>query len=184
MSGRELPNTQARSALQQVHERGRSGPMLRTWRLGFLVGLLTFTLIVSFTVADAQAPVLTVPRVKATTSVIRHQGHHALLLRSLLVTRVHGTIRVGCNKCLRRVGRYRETRPSRTSRRFSNVNWILLRGRAVRVTVVRRGWIGRYLLLTARRRNGRLRLGYKGSPAVPVGEVNALFTAAAAGIGR
>jgi hypothetical protein len=36
-------------------------------------------------------------------------------------------------------------------------------GRAVKIKVTRDGWIGRYLLLTARRRNGRLGLGYKTS---------------------
>lgn len=160
-----VPTAQIETGAEQVPG-GGSRPSRRTWRLGSLTGLLSTALIVCFTVAEARAPVLTLPRVKATTSQIRHQGRPAVLLRSLLVTRIHGSLRVGCNKCLRRVGQSRDTRPSRTSRRFSNVNWILQGRRTVRVTVLRRGWIGRYLLLSARRHKGRLRLGYKASGCV------------------
>jgi len=161
--------------MQQLNERGRFGPDRRTRRRGSLTGLLTLVLVISLGLADAKAPdvadakvrVLTLPRVKATTSQIRHEGRPAILMRSLLVTRIHGSLRVGCNKCQRLVGaKSRDTRPSRSSRRFSNANWILERGRAIRVTVVRRGWVGRYLLLTARRRHGRLDLGYKATGCV------------------
>ena len=86
-----------------------------------------------------------------------------VVVRSVLVRRIHGALRVSCNKCLRLVGRIRTTRPSRTSKRFSGVNWILSAGRVVKVSVKQPRRIGRFLLLSAKRRKGRLRLVYKES---------------------
>jgi len=124
---------------------------------------VTIGLIAGFAVADASAAVVPLPRISPETEEIRSGGRPALVVRTLLVRRVHGKLTVSCNRCPREVGPTRRTRPNRTSRRFTGVNWILRRGRAVKLTVVRKDRIGRYLLLTAQRRKGRLDLGYKES---------------------
>ena len=111
----------------------------------------------------AAAKVLPLPRVSASTKQIRHRGHLVVVVRSVLVRRIHGELTVSCNKCLRLVGRIRTTRPSRTSKRFSGVNWILSAGHVVKVSVTQSRRIGRFLLLSAKRRKGRLRLVYKES---------------------
>ncbi|HEX8157814.1 MAG TPA: hypothetical protein VF526_10560 [Solirubrobacteraceae bacterium] len=135
----------------------------RVRRLGPCAAVLTIALIAAWAVADAQAAVVPLPRIKATTKEIRSGGGPAIVVRTLLVRRIHGKLTVRCNRCRRMVGRIGISRPSATSRRFTGVNWILRGGRAVKVTVVRRGRIGRYLLLTAQRRDGRLGLAYKES---------------------
>jgi hypothetical protein len=112
---------------------------------------------------EAQAAVVPLPRLSADTHESRSGGRSVLVVRSMLVRRVHGTPGRSLQRCRRLVGRIRISRPSATSKRFHGVNWILPRGRAVKVTVVRRGRTGRYLLLTAQRRNGRLSLAYKES---------------------
>jgi hypothetical protein len=126
-------------------------------------GMLTIALIAAFAVADAQAAVVALPRVSAETEEIRSAGRPAMVLHSLLVRRVHGKLTVRCNRCRRLVGLIRVRRTSPTTKRYSGVNWILRGGRAVKLTVVRRGRIGRYLLLTAKRQDGLMILGYKAS---------------------
>jgi hypothetical protein len=128
--------------------------------IGLRAGLLALALIAACAVADARAAVLPLPRVKAETE---EMSSGTIVVRTVLVRRIHGRLSVTCNRCRRLVGPIRKSRPSRTSKRFTGVNWILRGGRAVKVTVVRRGRIGRYLLLTAKRQNGRLGLGYKES---------------------
>jgi len=131
----------------------------------FMAAALVIALIAAVFVADAQAArVLPLPRVTAETYETVFHGRPAVVLQTLLLRRIHGTPEVTCNGC-RRFARYKSTksRPSRTSRRYRHADWILRGGRAVKVKVTRKGWIGRYLLLTARRRNGRLGLGYKSS---------------------
>jgi len=135
----------------------------RAVRFGFRAAALTFALIAAFAVVEAQAAVVPLPRLSAETHESRFGGRSVLVVRSMLVRRVHGSLSVRCNRCRRLVGRIRVSRPSATSKRFSGVNWILRGSRAVKVTVVRRDQIGRYLLLTAQRRKGRLGLAYKES---------------------
>jgi hypothetical protein len=138
----------------------------RVRRSGAPAGVVATALIVAFAAADARASVVPLPRVSAKADQMRSQGRPALVVRSLLVRRIHGRLSVRCNRCRRLVGRIRISRPSATSKRFSGVNWILRSGRAVKVTVMRRGVIGRYLLLTAGRRHApsrRLDLVYKES---------------------
>jgi len=135
----------------------------RVQRFGARASVLAALLIAAFAVADAAAAVVPLPRIDATTKEIRSGDRAAIVVRTLLVRRIHGKLTVRCNRCRRVVGQIRIRRPSSTSKRFTGVNWILRGGRAVKVTVVRRGRIGRYLLLTAQRRNGRLDLAYKES---------------------
>ncbi|MEA2231954.1 MAG: hypothetical protein QOD83_1770 [Solirubrobacteraceae bacterium] len=131
----------------------------------FLAGVLAIALIAVSSVSDAGAArVIPLPRVTAETYEIDFQGRPAVVLHTLLVRRVHGKVNVSCNKCRRFAARKVLTSsPSRTSRRYKHADWILRGGRAVRIQVTRRGWIGRYLLLTSQRRKGRLGLGYKAS---------------------
>jgi hypothetical protein len=113
--------------------------------------------------ATAQAAVVALPRVSAKTEQRGSGAAATLIVRSLLVRRLHGSLSVRCNRCRRLVGRIRVTRASSTSKQFSGVNWILRPGRAVKVTVTRRASTGRFLLLVARRRGSHLALVYKSS---------------------
>jgi hypothetical protein len=130
-----------------------------------MAGVLAIALIATFSVSQALAArVLPLPRVAAETYQIDFEGHSAVVLRTLLVRRIHGWPTVSCNRCPRFAAhKLLRSSPSRTSRRYRYADWILSGGRAVKIKVTRRGWIGRYLLLTAQRRTGRLRLGYKAS---------------------
>jgi hypothetical protein len=128
-----------------------------------LAGVLAIALIAAGSVSQAQAArVLPLPSVIAETYEIDFQGRPAVVLHNLLLRRIQGTPTVTCNRCLRFAAhKLLRSSPSRTSRRYRHADWILRGGRAVKITVTRRGWIGRYLLLTAHRRKGGL--GYKAS---------------------
>jgi hypothetical protein len=130
-----------------------------------LTAVLATVLLAAFCAASARAArVLPLPRVQAETYQSEFEGRSAVVLDSLLVRRIHGTLRVSCNQCQRFTKRrVLITRPSRMSKRFRHADWILLGGRAVKIKVTRKGWTGRYLMLTAQRRTGRLRLRYKES---------------------
>jgi hypothetical protein len=148
-----------RHRYREVDTPGR-GPIAR---LCVRTAALAIALIAAFAVANAQAAVVALPRVSAETEEIRSASRPAIVLHSLLVRRIDGKLTVRCNRCRRLVGRIRVRRTSPTTTRFSGVNWILRGGRAVKLTVVRRGRIGRYLLLTAKRQGGLMVLGYKAS---------------------
>lgn len=136
----------------------------RVWRLGPRAGVLAVALVAAFAVADAVAATVPVPRVSAQTETMRFRGSPTIVVRSLLVSRIHGRLTVSCHRgCRRLLGPHGEQRQSKTSKRFWGVNWILRAGRVVKVTVTRRGRLGRFLLLSAKRRNGRLRLVFKRS---------------------
>jgi len=140
-------------------------PLTRAGGLGrcFLAAVLAIGVIAALSVSDAQAArLLPLPKVTAETYATDFHGRPVVVLQTLVVRRIHGKPKVTCNKCLRFAAHKPvTTRLSRTSRRYRHADWILRGGRAVKVKVTRKGWIGRYLLLTARRRNGRLGLGYK-----------------------
>jgi hypothetical protein len=104
-------------------------------RLGLRAGVLALALIAASAVAEARAAVVPLPRLSAQTGESRSGGRPALVVRSMLVQRIHGSLSVRCNHCRRLVGRIRISRPSPTSKRFSGVNWILPGSRAVKVTV-------------------------------------------------
>jgi hypothetical protein len=127
--------------------------------------VLAIALIAAFAATDAQAEIVPLPQVSARTEQIGSKGGTRLVVRSLSVRRIHGRLTVSCNRCRRLVGRIRVSRSSRWSKRFLGVNWILRKGRGIRITIVRRGRIGRYLLLTAKRAGstGRFDLVYKES---------------------
>ena len=150
--------------------RGAGGTCRRSLRRTGLAFALIAALGAESASAAAPANVVPLPRVSAKTKEIRYRGRAAIVVRSLLVQRIHGRSRVSCNRCRRLVGRdARVSHPSRTSKRYSNVNWIISSGRAVQVTVKNRGQYGRFLLLTARRRGGRLKLVYKQSGCLSAG---------------
>jgi hypothetical protein len=129
---------------------------------------VALALIATLGVRDASAAnVVPLPRVSAKTKETRFRGHVVMVVRSILVQRIHGSLTVNCNRkgvpCRRLVGRTRTSRPSANSKRFAGVNWILSSGRAVNVIVEHRGSLGRFLVLVAKRRRGRLTLVYRQS---------------------
>ncbi|HEX8157813.1 MAG TPA: hypothetical protein VF526_10555 [Solirubrobacteraceae bacterium] len=130
-----------------------------------VASVLALAVIGTLFVSEAQAArVLPLPRVTAETYEVDFQGRPAVVLQTLLVRRLHGKLTVTCNRCQRYTDhKLVASRPSRTSKRYRHADWILHSRRAVKIKVTRRGWIGRYLLLTAQRRKSRLRLGYKAS---------------------
>jgi hypothetical protein len=155
------PPSRQRARTAGAHADRRAG---RAPRRTLRPGILAIALVASLAVAGtATAAVVPLPRVSAKTKETHYRGHAAIVVRSMLVQHIHGTLTVRCNHCRRLVGRIRVTRPSGTSKRCSGVNWILSTGRAVKVTVVRKSRYGRYLLLIAKRRHGRLTLIYKQS---------------------
>jgi hypothetical protein len=107
------------------------------------------------TATPASGAVVALPRVSAETTVTTYRGVSTLRVRSLLVRELHGTLRVTCNRCRRLTTKIRVTRPTTTSKRFAGVNWLLGRGRVIRVAVTRKGYTGRFLLLAARTRGKR-----------------------------
>lgn len=129
-------------------------------RAGTIVGLiLAVTAADDATAADILPPL----RVSAETSPARHNGERVLRIRSLLLRRVYGRLTVSCNGCPRWATPIRMTRPSPTSRRYTGMNWLLRGGRSIRITVERSGSVGRFVRLTIRGREGRLRLVYQDS---------------------
>jgi hypothetical protein len=111
----------------------------------------------------ATAAVVPLPRVSAATSVTTYRGKPTLRVNSLLVRRVHGALAVSCNRCRRLKTKIRITRPTSTSKRFTGVSWLLGTGRAIKVTVVRRGSTGRFLMLSARTSGNRRGLVFQES---------------------
>jgi hypothetical protein len=121
----------------------------------FIAAFPLALLVVVAAQAPAHAAVVPLPRVSAETSAMSYRGKPVLRVRSVLVRKIHGKLRVSCNRCRRLKSTIRITRPTSTSKRFTKVNWLLGSGRVIRVAVTRRGWTGRFLLLSARTRGGR-----------------------------
>jgi hypothetical protein len=92
--------------------------------------------------------VVPVPAVRVSARAIQFHGDRAMLVRSITVShiaKVH--LRVTCEHCVRYPTPIRETKPKPGSKRFAGVNWIIVVGRHIRVSVTRRGKVGRYLVL-------------------------------------
>jgi hypothetical protein len=101
--------------------------------------------------ASASATVVSVPSIHSVLSVVRFRGHRDVLLDSIEVYGVAGAqLTVSCEGCLRYARRIRVSHPVLGAKLYRGVAWILEPGRAVSVKVVRKHFLGRYLLLSAR----------------------------------
>jgi hypothetical protein len=110
--------------------------------------------------AEAAAPVIEVPGVRAATEVIVRHGQQKLLVKSLTVSHAHEVdVRATCRRCLRLPGpKPRELEPARGLVRFTGLNWVLDDGLHVRVFVTAADATGRYLVLGPAKPLGRHRL--------------------------
>jgi Fibronectin type III domain len=98
--------------------------------------------------AQGAKDVLAVPKVGVVAHQISFHGDSALLVRSITVSHIAKTqLRVTCEHCVRYPTPIRETKPKPGTKRFAGVNWIIVLGRHIHVSVTRRGAIGRYLVL-------------------------------------
>jgi hypothetical protein len=88
------------------------------------------------------------PAVRVSARSIQFHGAQAMLVRSITVAHIANVrLRVTCEHCVRYPTPIEETKPTRGTKRFAGVNWIIVRGRHIHVSVSRRGKIGRYLVL-------------------------------------
>jgi hypothetical protein len=101
--------------------------------------------------------VVSLPRLEPTTRIVRIDGRQTLLVINLEVAHVPNGVRVhvSCGAC-RRLGGAFHLRSSRGTSLFSDVNWLLAPGRSIRVSLTKRGAVGRILLLVADRTRRRL----------------------------
>lgn len=100
------------------------------------------------TSAAERRRVLPLPGVRVGARRTRFDGHQALIVRSIIVSRIGGVkLSISCGGCQRYPTPVRRVWLRRGVERFSGVDWIVLVGRDIRVSVSRHGRIGRYLLL-------------------------------------
>jgi hypothetical protein len=101
-------------------------------------------------VAIARETIVALPTVHVKAQAIRFHGRQALLVESIIIGNLRGVkLRVTCDRCRRYTAKIRETRPTSLSRKFSQVDWIIMPGRDIEIDVSRRGLMGRFLLLGA-----------------------------------
>jgi hypothetical protein len=99
--------------------------------------------------AVAEGGVVALPTVHVVTKAIRFHHKRALLVKSIVVGNIDGSLRVSCDRCRRYTARIRETHPTPTTKTFSEVDWIILVGRDIQIAVSDRGQTGRFVLLGA-----------------------------------
>lgn len=106
--------------------------------------------------AQGARGVLAVPQVRVVAHRISFHDSDALLVRSITISRIaKARLRVTCEHCVRYPSPIRETKPKPGTKRFAGVNWIIVTGRHIHVSVTRRGKIGRYLVLGVGKAHGR-----------------------------
>ena len=98
----------------------------------------------------AEAQVVPLPTIEVHAQSYRLGSTRLLLVTSILVANIGGVhMEVSCGTCQRLNGPIRETHPTRTSKRFVGVDWLISLGHGILLEVRHAGEMGRYLLLGA-----------------------------------
>jgi len=132
--------------------------------------VLTLVIVLLSDTGASAARLLPLPSITAESGETIRNGDKFLQVRSMVVARLRGVrghpkrVLVSCGSCPRVAEpKERKTYPTATRVHYTNLNWLLRAGDGVRVTVVRRGYVGRYVRLVVRRRGTLLRLSFRAS---------------------
>jgi hypothetical protein len=118
--------------------------------LAFVAGIST-ALIYAPPSRSAGSRLVPVFHVKVRSKPYDVGGRRMLEILEVRVTGIHGSLRIGCNRCKRLPGQQRFVRLSRTSMRLVQPGWLIDRSHSVQVSVTKHGRVGRFTRFGTRR---------------------------------